>query len=255
METTLKYFLGLNPAGQIKFLKDDGHEAYSRLGKEGKVDFIKNALKTDLSSKVTASALKILRYLGYEDKYFYRHFLYHVDSSVANAARKAINECSSKKDSAVIRLEKILREGKTDDRVLIAENLIKSTGKVNESVIITMLGLDDQRVRDTLIRGISPHHQLDENKLLEAVKGGAVWHVRAALVAILGNRKSRGLLDIIDLLLKDPNIDVRLQLIDALTKIGGPEVTEPLQTLAQDPLVTVRRKAQKILISSINSTD
>jgi len=246
-ETTLKYFLSLTPAGQVKFLKEGQHEGYFELGKEGKIDFIKNALKNDLSSKVTASAIKMLRHLVYEDKYFYRHFLYHVDSSVANAARKAIDECSSKKDSAVMRLEKILQEGKTDDRVLIAENLIKTIGKVNENVIITILGLNDQRVRDILVKGISVHHQLDENKLLDVVKSGAVWHVRAALVAILGNRKSRCLLDIIDLLLKDPNIDVRLELIDALTKIGGQEIMEPLRIMAQDPLVMVRKKAQKAL--------
>ncbi len=247
MESTLKYFFALKPAEQVKFLREGKYQGYADLGKSAKIEFIKTLLKSDLSSKTTASALKVLRRLGYNDRYFYRKFLYHIDTSVALAARKAVKECSIQKDSTEIRVVKMFQEGKSEDRVLLIRHFIKGEGKLSESLIASLLSIDDQNMREALVTGITPEHKLDDNKLVEAIKGGAVWYARAALVSILGNRKSRRLFDIVDSLLNDRNVEVRLALIDALKKFEGGEGEVYLERMTGDPLVWVRKKAQKAL--------
>ena len=97
MDISIEYFLGLNPTKQINLIKD---EKFINIPREKKVELLKSALEAGLSSKTTASVLKVLRELKYRDQFFYRKFLYHGDSSVANAARKAISESIEQRDGA-----------------------------------------------------------------------------------------------------------------------------------------------------------
>lgn len=247
MDSMLKYFLGLNTFDQVKFIKEGDFKDYSDLSKENKIKFIKNVLKSDLSSKAMATAIKGLRELGYKDKFFYRKFLYNIDSSVSNAAKKAISESSVKKDTAVIRIVKSFQEGDAKDRINKIKSFLKEKGKLNEEIIISLLKIDDQKIRQLLVEGISSEHEIDDRKLAAAIKGGAVWYVRSSLVAILGNRGSSHLLDIADSLVEDKNVEVRLELINALTKLEGDKVKPCLQRLTDDPLVWVRKRAQKAL--------
>jgi HEAT repeat protein len=254
MDSILKDFLSLNTINQVKFLKEGEFKGYAALGKETKIEFIKNVLKSDLSSKTTATAIKTLRELGYKDKFFYRKFLYHIDSSVSNAARKGISESSVNKDTAVIRIVKNIRDGEPQDKIKKIKSFLREKGPLNEDIIISLLKSDDQRVREILVAGINVEQEIDDRKLTEAIKSGAVWHVRAALVAILGNRKSGHLLDIIDFLIEDNNVEVRLQLIEALAKLDGEQVKPHLQKLTDDPLIWVRKRAQQALAKVVEST-
>ncbi|MCK5057151.1 MAG: HEAT repeat domain-containing protein [Candidatus Aminicenantes bacterium] len=254
MDLILKNFLSLNTLNQVRFLKEEKFKDYAALSKEAKIEFIKNVFKCDLSSKTTAAAIKTLRELGYKDKFFYRKFLYHIDSSVSNAAKKGISESSIKKDSGVIRIVKNIRDGEPKDKIKKIKSFLKEKGSLNEEIIISLLKSDDQKVRETLIAGIRMEQEIDDRKLTDAIKSGAVWHVRAALVAILGNRKSSHLLDIIDFLIEDKNVEVRLQLIEALTKLDGEQVKPHLQKLSDDPLIWVRKRAQQALTRVAEST-
>ena len=119
MDTSPKDFSNFSPSEQINLLKKG---EFKNLQKIEKIEFIKNILKLDLSSKTIASSLKILRELDYSDKYFFRKFLYHVDSSVANAAKKAISESLEKKDSRTIKIIEIIKKERGDKRI----GLIKS---------------------------------------------------------------------------------------------------------------------------------
>jgi len=254
MDSVLKDFLSLNTLNQVKFLKEGKFADYAALSKETKIEFIKNVLKCDLSSKTTATAIKAMRELGYKDKFFYRKFLYHIDSSVSNAAKKGISESSLNKDTAVIRIVKNIRDGESKDKIKKIKSFLKEKGPLNEDIIISLLKSDDQKVRDTLIAGITMEQEIDDRKLTDAIISGAVWHVRAALVAILGNRKSSHLLDIIDFLIEDKNVEVRLQLIEALTKLDGERAKPHLQKLTNDPLIWVRKRAQQALAKVAAST-
>jgi len=247
IESILTHFLNLNTFNQVKFLKEGKHGDYAELTKEEKVEFIKSVLKCDLSSKTMAAAIKALRKLSYRDKFFYRKFLYHIDSSVSNAARKAISDSSVKKDTAVIRIVKSIREGDELEQIKKIKHFLTEKKALNEEIIISLLKSDEQKVRETLVEGISNDLEIDDRKLTEAIKAGAVWYVRAALVAILGNRRSSRLFDIIDFLIDDRNVEVRLKLIEALTKMDAEKSKPYLLKLTDDPLVWVRKRAQKAL--------
>ncbi|MCK4761451.1 MAG: HEAT repeat domain-containing protein [Candidatus Aminicenantes bacterium] len=247
MEALLEYFSNLNTSAQVKFLKAGKHEEYLALNKRSKIEFIKTILKRDLSSKTTASAIKSLRELGYNDKFFYRKFLFHIDNSVSNAAKKAINECALKQDTGVMRAVNHFQEGSLKERMEKIGSFFKKTKSLQAELIISLLKSDNQQIRETVVKGISIEHELDDRKLAEAVKSGVVWYVRAALVVILRNRRSDHLFDIIDFLLTDKNVEVRLELIETLAGMDRDKAKQPLERLTADPLIWVRRKAQKAL--------
>lgn len=247
MEPTLRYFLGLAPSEQVNFLREGKHNGYARLDRRARIGFIKALLKSNLSSRTTATALKTLRKLGYNDKYFYRKYLYHIDTAVSKAAKKAISQAAQRRDSQTIRVLKMFREGRSEDRVIVIKYFLKGEGRLNEDIIISLLAIDDQRMRDALVQGIGADHNLDDCRLAEAVTAGTIWFARAALVTILGNRKSHHLLDIADFLVKDLNVEVRLAFINALTKFPLDQARVHLEKLTHDPLIWVRKRAQKAL--------
>ena len=101
-------------------------------------------------------------------------------------------------------------------------------------------------VRETLVKEASAAEHLNESKIAEGIEG-SLWYKRASLVEILGNRRSRYLFDVIDGLLNDSNVDVKLKLIHALTRYHRDDVKEYLQMLVDDSNFMVRREATRIL--------
>jgi HEAT repeat protein len=243
MNITVEYFLGLSPTGQISLLKE---KDFRKLSREAKIDFIKTILKSDLSSKTTASALKVMRELKYRDQLFFRKFLYHPDSSVANAARKAVSDAIEQKDSGVIKITEILKKEKGESRMEYLESILKDKIDFSVDILLSLLNLDDSHIRERLIREINREYILDEVRLVEAIKG-SVWYVRAAIVKILSNRQSDFLLDVVDYLMADRNVEVKLSLIDALSRIDPQQSRGYLKKLSEDPLVWVKKQAEKAL--------
>jgi HEAT repeat protein len=243
MDITVEYFLGLSPTRQISLLKE---MEFRKLSREKKIDFIKTILQSGLSSKTTASALKLLRELKYRDQIFFRKFLYHADSSVANAARKAISDAIEQKDSGVIKITEILKKEKGENRMEYLESILKDKLDLSTDMLLSMLSMDDSHIRNKLIQEIDRDYNLDEIRLVEAIKG-SVWYARAAIVQILSNRQSDYLLDVIEYLMDDKNVEVKLSLIDALSKIDPHQARAFLKRLSQDPLVWVKKQAEKTL--------
>jgi HEAT repeat protein len=244
MKDKVKYFLKLDPSEQAAFLEKND---FVNLERENKITFLKTILNEKLSSNITASALILLKELKYKDKFFFKKFLYHIDSSVSNAARKAIEQKMEGYDSECIRLRKMLQEGDTNDRLLLVNYFLGRKGKLNENALISFLSFDDLKVRETIIKKISMEHELDEARLSDKVKSGVVWYVRAALVEILGKRKSNYLLDIVDYLIEDGNVEVKLKLIDALLKLEKEKVKDYIRRLSDDATIWVRKKACRAL--------
>lgn len=244
MEEVIKHFLGLSPSLQIKFLKEGD---FKKFRKKEKIIFLKTILKSKLSSKTTASALKILRELNYDDRYFFRKFLYHVDSSVATAARKAINRTYKKKESEVKDVVELLQKRKKQRKSLI-KSILEREGNFDEKLLISLLKIDDIMISNMVVRHASNLDKINEAKLARAMKN-SVWYVRSALTEILGNRKSKQLLSIIDILLVDRNVDVRLKLIEALGKLASDEAKRHLKKLAEDSHILVKREAKKALVN------
>lgn len=248
MEISIEYFLGLNPTKQIHLLKDEEFTTFSR---EKKIEFLKTVLQSELSSKTTASALKVLRELKYRDQFFYRKFLYHADSSVANAARKAISEAIEKQDSGVIKITEILKKEQGETRMEYLNSVLKDKTDFNSEILISLLSLNDSAMSEKLIKEVDNNYNLDEARLVEAIKG-AVWYVRAAIVKILSNRRSDYLPDVIEYLMNDKNVEVKLKLIEAISRLDSQQARMFLVRLKDDPLIWIKKESEKVLASLEN---
>lgn len=246
MKAAVKRFAGLHAGEQWEFLKSSEFTGWER---QEKIAFLKAALKEELSSKTIAAILKLLRELNYLDKFFFRQYLYHIDSSVSLAAKKAMKQTIEDNEDDCARLIKMLREGSTPDRLLIVNCFLDGEGRLNEDALITFLSFDDSRVRETIVSKISLQHEFDDSKLSDALKNssGVAWYTRAALVEILGKRKSKYLLDIVDCLINDKNVEVKLKLIAALMQLEGGKVKPYIQRLTNDAIPWVRKEARRAL--------
>ncbi|HLP59653.1 MAG TPA: HEAT repeat domain-containing protein [Candidatus Deferrimicrobium sp.] len=245
MKAAVKRFAGFLVTGQLEFLKSGD---FTSLERHEKIAFLKAALKEGLSPKTVTAILELLRELNYLDKFFFRQYQYHIDNSVANAAKKAIKQKIENNESTIARLTNMLREGNTDDRMLIANCFIEGGGKLNEDALISFLCFDDPGIRKTILNKITLAHELDESRLIAVLKNGSiVWYARAALVEILGKRKCKYLLDIVDYLLNDKNVDVKLKLIAALLQLKDESVKPYIQKLANDSIPWVRKEARRVL--------
>ncbi|MCP4152907.1 MAG: hypothetical protein GY757_34560 [bacterium] len=244
INTDKHFFKALNWLDQVRFLKSDD---FNMLDRCIKIDFLKDVLKTKLPPKTTACAIKTLGKVNYHDRYFFRKFLYHRDSFVSNAAKKAMKPYKELAPPLDKKVKEMLLEGNTCDRLLITDCFLGEKGKVNEDILLSFLAIGDFKVRESIVKKISPAHELDEKKLSDAIKSGSVWYVRAALVEILGKRKSAHFTPLIDILLKDTNVEVKLKLLDALLKWGKKEARKHIERLANDSILWVRKEARRAL--------
>lgn len=244
MAARFKHFMMLKSSEQVDYLKS---EEFTQMNREAKIDYLKKILYPDLPSGTTLCALELLKQLNYPDSYFFRKYLFHIDRSIADTARCAIDDCNryiSKKNNFLI---SVLKEGRSDDRILLVDYFLSDKGQLNEKVLISFLSIDDRRMRELIIKKLNPEHHVDESFLSGTITRGAAWYLRAALVEILGNRRSKHLFDCIEFLINDKNVEVRLKLIDALAKFKMEECKTYLKKLTTDSLVWVRKEATRAL--------
>ena len=130
----------------------------------------------------------------------------------------------------------------------VNKKFVEEKKRISDTLLLNLLASDEVRVREAVIKEAVALERLNEGKLVESIKH-SIWYVRSALVEILGKRKSRLLLEIeiMDQLLADQNAEVKLKLIDALAHLDRNEVKEYLQRLSRDPLIFVRKKAERVL--------
>ena len=124
------------------------------------------------------------------------------------------------------------------------KSILEDKSDFNAEILISLLSIDDNRIREILITKVDGEYNLDESRLVEAIKG-SVWFVRAALVQILSNRNSEYLLEVIEYLLDDKNVEVKLKIIEALTKLDRESAVIYLKKLTNDPLIWVKKEAKK----------
>lgn len=237
-------FVTFNVSKQLEFLEG---ETFSREERQTKIDFLKDILREDPPYRTTACALQKLEALKYRDRYLFRRYLYHPDRTVTETARHAISRKIETNDGPCKKLQRMLEEGNSEDRVLLADYFLKEEGRLDVSALLSFLTIDDIKVRELIIKRISHQHEIDEDQLSEVLKKGSVWYVRAALIEILGKRKSRVLLQVIEELLKDKNVEVKLKLIDALANLGEAQARGHIESLCTDKIIWVRRRARRAL--------
>lgn len=236
-------FFKLTPAGQVKYLHTD---EFAALEREKRIEFLKEiAACGKISSKCLASALKILRELKFRDRAFYKRFLDHPDSSVTMACKKALSEKGVDMGFGFFPMRELVRKQNNEKKLETVKLIVSETGQAGEEMLLSFLAEDNLRVREVVVRELSRRPQLDESRLV-AQLGHGIWYTRAAIVEILGSRRSKLLLDRANELLSDPNVEVRLQLLTALAKFDRERVKELILKLTKDPHVRVSKEAQKI---------
>ncbi len=240
----IEEFFKLTPAGQVKFLKTD---EFANLEVEKRIQFLKEIAVSDgISSKCLASTLKILRELKFRERSFYKRFLDHPDSSVTMACKKALSDRDASNGFGFFPMRELVKKQNNEKKLETVKLIVSETGSAGEDLLLSFLAEDNLRVREVVVRELSGRAQLDESRLL-AQLGHGIWYTRAALIEILGNRRSVLLFDKIDELLADPNVEVRLQLLVALSKLDRERAREYLLKLSNDPHMRVAREAKKAL--------
>jgi HEAT repeat protein len=236
-------FLKLTPAGQVKYLKTG---EFAGLDREKRVEFLKEiALSEKISSKCLACTLKILRELKFRDRTFYRRFLDHPDSSVIMACKKALSDKGYENGFGFFPMRELVKKQNNERKLLTVKQIVGEKGQAGEDMLVSFLAEDNLRVRELVVRELSSRTQLDENKLLGFLSH-SLWYTRAAIVEILGNRRSQALFQKIDVLLSDPNVEVRLQLLAALAKQDRGLVKDHILKLTHDPHIWVSKEAKRI---------
>jgi hypothetical protein len=240
-------FLKLSPAEQVKFLKTD---QFAEMEKNQRIEFLKEiALTKTVSSKCLACALKILRELKFRDRSFYNNFLQHPDSSVIMACKKALSERGFENGLGFYPMRELLKKQNIEKKMAAVKNIISETDQSGEDLLISLLGEDNLKIRELIVRELSGRAQIDERKLLNQLPH-SIWYARGAIIEILGNRQSQLLLEIIDELLADANVEVRMKLLQALAKLNREQVKGYIQRMTKDSHMRVCREA-KLIFSKI----
>ncbi len=237
-------FKELSFSNQIKYLKS---KIFEELELENRVEFLEKILvENNVSSKLLASTIKMLREIGYSNKKLLQKYLYHVDNSVSNAARKAINYIENREDSNIIRIDKIIKNASKSDKLSYIDSVLNSNTKNKFDILLLMLRDNDIVIRKKIVNIFKDANFVNEDELVKMLSK-SVWYVRSSIVEILGSRKSLKLLEKIDLLLNDTNVEVKLRLIDALKNYDREKVFNCIKILSEDKLIWVKREAKKVL--------
>jgi len=244
MRTAMREFLHRKPAAQLQFFQE---EVFTHLDEKHKIEFLKELLlKEKLSSKVMASAIRQLRELNYRDKFFFKRFLYHKDRFIANAAKKAFSPDEEDRSCDFLKNMGWVKDGRRERKLDLVKTMVLSRNLPPENLLQCFASEDNLKVRELIVRDLAGRADLDERHLLDQLKH-SVWFVRSAIIEVLARRKSDVIFDLIDTLLTDPNVDVRLQLIAVLKTLDRERVKGFLQKLAGDPHIRVRREAETAL--------
>ncbi len=240
----IEEFFKLTPAGQVKYLKT---EEFASLDREKRVSFLKEiAASGGISSKCLASALKVLRELKFRERAFYKRFLDHPDSSVTMACKKALSDRDSSNGFGFFPMRELVKRQNNEKKLETVKLIVSETGRAGEELLLSFLAEDNLRVRELVVRELSARPQLDESVLI-AQLGHCIWYTRAAIIEVLGNRRSLLLFDKVDELLADANVEVRLQLLAALAKLDRDRAKGYILKLTQDAHIRVSKEAKKIL--------
>ncbi len=236
-------FFKLKPQQQINYLKKG---PFLALTLQEQVDFLKKILaRKNTSSKTLSCALRLIGNLKVKDGFFLQRFLTHPDNAVSSAAKSAMSKGSFVITSP-LRGHDARKRDSINQRIEELQKLLQEQPDTPEEKIIAFLQDNSIVIREIIVRNLSGREGLNE-KFLLAQLSHSLWHVKAAIIEILGNRRSRLLLDIIESLCAEPNVEVKLKLIGALAKLDRDQVRQHLESFTRDAHVVVRREARRFL--------
>ncbi len=145
---------------------------------------------------------------------------------------------------AVIQKLKETRDGKL--RLKIIQGVANARVPWTQEVLLQALADPSEKIRDFLIKELASKENLDLKRVYHRMHHPP-WYVKTGCLRILGLRKKASSVKHIQLLVSDPNIEVRRTAAAVLGEIGGKEAVTLLNILSRDKSPFVRASAERSL--------
>jgi hypothetical protein len=162
------------------------------------------------------------------------------------SSKKAIPKKSRKKHVMQDALDKLQGVKDRQARKKIIQEIANSKEPWSSEVLIQALDDPIEDIRDFIIGELSSRENLDPNLLYQRLDK-APWYVKTGCLKILGIKKNTSSIKYIEMLVDDPNIEVRRTLALVLGEIGGKRALALLTKLSADKSPFVRAPARQAL--------
>lgn len=249
-------FESLPPKKKLEFLKS---EEFQNLEEKG--EYILASLKESFPP-LKAYAIKLAGMIGLINEELLVQFLSDPNPVVRDSANKVLESIQREKfeeKSFREEAEKILLNGEKEAKINLIEKIKGREDKWATDILLGFLEDTSWEVRNSAVKALTVREDIDIQSLLSLLKKSQ-WFVKSCVLELMGNKKLEVISQEVIDLKKDPNLEVKLKLIEFFKRIGGEEVLQHLVDLSKDPHSWVRKSAQnamnelkKTFISSIFS--
>jgi len=199
---------------------------------------------------VRAAALDALSRSSFQEEALFKEYATHSSRIMANAAKKAIKELKQRqtknKRLADLVLRKIKSTKEKQKRLKIIKSIAGVDGAWVNEVLLEALEDPSEKIRDFIIKELARKEDLKLDRIYQKLLHPP-WYVKSAVLKILGMKKNPLSLGLIEAVLNDDNVDVRISAARALGEIGGEDALLLLNKLAQDKNRFVRKSAEESL--------
>lgn len=141
-------------------------------------------------------------------------------------------------------LRKIRSSKKKQIRLKIIKSIARLEGSWVNEVLLETLEDPSEEIRDCITFELGKREYFNLNMIYQKLLKPP-WYVKSAVLKILGIRKNPHSVNLIEVVLKDLNAEVRRSAAQALGEIGGKEALVLLSKLAKDKNRFVRRSAEE----------
>ncbi len=240
-------FEPLSPHEKIRFL----YNHIDSLSRKEKIAFLLSLIKKEKTSPlVKATSLKFLREASHQEFEIYKNYVDDRFRAVANAARRAVKEFEDKEKKNRFYTDSVLRKLASLENKEKRLKVLRAISKLNAPWVLRVFleSLSDpcEIIRDFLVQELSRREIWDLDPLFARLKKPP-WYAKSAVLKILGRRKETAALPQIELILSDPNVDIRRSAAEALGEIGGKASLALLVRLTKDKSSLVRAAAAEAL--------
>jgi hypothetical protein len=142
-------------------------------------------------------------------------------------------------------MRELLKKQNIEKKMAAVATIISETDQSGEDLLLSLLNEDHLKIRELIVKELSSRSLVDERKLLNQLPH-AIWFSRGAIIEILGNRRSPLLLEIADKFIADANVEVRMKLLEALSKMDREQVKEHILKMTKDPHTRICREAKRL---------
>jgi len=202
----------------------------------------------ELPSSVQAAALKALSQSSFQAEAVLKKYVSYNSRIIARAAKKALKEIKQRQNKdkrlSTLVLRKIKSTKEKQKRLKIIKSIAGVDGAWVNEVLLAALEDPSEEIRNFIIRELAQREDLKLDSLYQKLLHPP-WYAKSAVLKILSYKKDPLTLGLIETVIDDPNVDVRISAAQALGKIGGEEALLLLNKLAQDKNRFVRKSAEK----------